>query len=114
MHDAEYETLYGVLNDERTFKEWKKNNSGLRQRVYKKWKSGQYQLCDVHNPMVGSKVLPIVHTVTNCIVMRKSDLSSIVKGFDDESKGDGAHKLVNHGIYAAVYPVNKCRKTQMP
>lgn len=92
----------------------KKNNSGLRQRVYKKWKSGQYQLCDVHNPMVGSKVLPIVHTVTNCIVMRKSDLSSIVKGFDDESKGDGAHKLVNHGIYAAVYPVNKCRKTQMP
>ena len=59
--------------------------------MYKKWKSGQYQLCDVHDPMVGSKVLHIMHTVTNCIVMRKSDLSSIVKGFHDESKGDGSN-----------------------
>lgn len=105
MDDAEYEALYGVLSGERTFKEWpKKQNSGLRQRVYKKWKSGQYQLCDIHDPMVGSKVLRIVHTVTNCIVVRKSDLSSIVKGFYDESKGDGAHKLVNHirHIYSGV------------
>lgn len=67
---------------ERTFKERPpQKNSSLRQRImYRKWKSGQYQLCDVHDPMVGSKVLRIVHTVTNCIVMRKSDLSSIVKG----------------------------------
>lgn len=72
--------------------------------MYKKWKSGQYQLCDVHDPMVGSKVLRIMHTVTNCIVMRKSGLSSIVKGFYDESKGDGSHKLVNHirHIYSGV------------
>ena len=56
MDDAEYKALYGVLSGERTFKEWpKKQNSGLRQRVYKKWKSGQYQLCDIHDPMEGRK-----------------------------------------------------------
>lgn len=30
MHDAEYETLYGVLNDERTFKEWPKKQQWFK------------------------------------------------------------------------------------
>lgn len=94
LDDAEYDALYGILNGDRAFKDWpKKQESGLRQRVYKKWKSGLYQMKDVHDPMAGNTVRRIVHTDTNCIVVKKSELSSIVHSYFDQSKGEGALKL---------------------
>ena len=93
LDDTEYDTLYGILSGEKAFKDWpKKQDSDLRQRVYKKWKSGQYEIRDVHDPMVGNIAPRILNTKTNCIVVKKSDLPSIVQGFFDQSKGDGALK----------------------
>ena len=90
LDDAEYGALFGILNGDKTFKDWSKNqDSSLRQRVYKKWKSGQYEMKEVHDPMAGNTV----HTTTGSIVIKKSELSSIVHGYYDQSKGDGALKL---------------------
>ena len=81
-------------NDHKTFKDWPKNQeSSLRQRVYKKWKSGQYEMKEVHDPMAGNTVQRILHTNTGSIVIKKSELSSIAHGYYDESKGVGALKL---------------------
>ena len=94
MDDAEYGALYDILNGDKTFKDWPKNQeSSLRQRVYKKWKSRQYEMKEVHDPMAGNTVQRIVHTNTGSIVIKKSELSSIVHSYFDESKGDGALKL---------------------
>lgn len=94
MDDAECGALFGILNGDKTFKDWPKNqDSSLRQRVYKKWKSGQYEMKEVRDPMAGNMVQRIVHTNTGSIVIKKSKLSSIVYGYYDQSKGDGALKL---------------------
>lgn len=94
MDDAEYGALYDILNGDKTFNDWPKNQeSSLRQRVYKKWKSRQYEMKEVHDPMAGNTVQRIVHTNTGSIVIKKSELSSIVHSYFDESKGDGALKL---------------------
>ena len=94
MDDAEYGALYDILNGDKTFKDWSKNQeNSLRQRVYKKWKSRQYKMKEVHDPMAGNTVQRIVHTNTGSIVIKKSELSSIVHSYFDESKGDGALKL---------------------
>lgn len=43
--------------------------------------------------MAGGTVRRIVRTDTNCIVIIKLDLSSIVESFFEQSKGDDALKL---------------------
>lgn len=44
-------------------KDWPKTeNRALRQRVYRKIKSGQYQVQEVHDPMTGQNKGRIVHT----------------------------------------------------
>ena len=92
--DAEYGALFGILNGDKTFEDWPKNqDSSLRQRVYKKWKSSQ-EMKEVHDPMTGNTVQRIVHTNTGSIVIKKSELSSIVHCYYDQSKGDGAVKLM--------------------
>ena len=48
---------------------------------------------EVHDPMAGTTVQRIVHTNTGFIVIKKSELSSIVHSYYDESKGDGPLKL---------------------
>lgn len=86
--------MFGILNRDKTFKDWPKNqDSSLRQRVYKKWKSGQCEMKEVHNPMAENTVERIVHTNTGSIVIKKSELSSNVHSYYDQSKGDGALKL---------------------
>lgn len=74
--DAEYRALFGILNGDKKFKDWPKNQeSSLRQRVYKKWKSGQYEMKEVHDPMARNTAQRIVHTNTGSIVIKKSELS---------------------------------------
>ena len=88
LRDAEYGALFGILNGDKTFKDWPKNqDSSLRQRVhYKKWKSGQYKMKEAHDPMAGNTVQHIVHTNTGSIVIEKSELLSIVHSYYDQSK----------------------------
>ena len=94
LDDAEHGALFEILNGDKTFKDWPKNqDSSLRQRVCKKWKSGQYEMKDVHDPMAGNTAQRIVHTDTGSIVIKKSELSSIIHSYYDESKGDSALKL---------------------
>ena len=79
LDDAEYGALYGILNGDKTFKDKPKNqDSSLRQRVYKKWKSGQYELKEFHGPMAENTPQRIVHTNTGSIVIKKSELLLIV------------------------------------
>ena len=94
LEDAEYGPLFGILNGDKTFKDWPRNqDSSLRQRVYKKWKSGQNEMKEVHDPMAGNTVQRIVHTNTGSIVIKKLELSSIFHSHYDQSKDDGALKL---------------------
>ena len=61
---------------------------------------------DVHDPMEGKKVKRIVHTETNCIVVKRSDISSIAQSFLDQSKGDGAlkmAKIILYGTHTVVF-----------
>ena len=71
--------------------------------MHKKWKSGQREMKEVHDPMERNTVQRIVHTTTVSIVIKISELSSIVLGYNDQSKGDGALKLsksIRHGYSA--------------
>ena len=88
------DALYSILSRERMFQDWPKtSDASLRQRVYKKWKSGVYELKDVHDPMVGGKWKQIVHKPSNSMVVKKSEVSKIVNCVYQETKGDGAAKL---------------------
>ena len=70
MDDPEYGALFGILNGDKTFKDWPKNqDSSLRQRVHKKWKSSQYEMKEVHDPMVQR----IVYTNTGSIVIKNQN-----------------------------------------
>lgn len=42
---------------------------------------------DVYDPMPGDKAQRIIHTNTSSIVVKKSELSSIVHSYYDQSKG---------------------------
>ena len=61
--------------------------------MYKKWKSGVYELKDVHDPMVGRISKRIVQKESNSIVVKRSEVSKIVDCVFQETKGDGAAKL---------------------
>ena len=106
LDDAEYGALYGILNGDKTFKD-KPNNqdSSLRQRVYKKWKSGQYEMKEFHGPMAGNTLQHILHTNTGSIVIKKIRTFVSRSCYYDQSKGDGALKLsktIRHR-YTPVY-----------
>ena len=78
LGDAEYGALFGILNGDKTFKDWPKNqDSSLRQRVYKKWKSGQYEMKEVHDPMAGNTAQRIVHTDTGSIVIKNQNFRQL-------------------------------------
>ena len=88
LDDAEHGALFGILNEDKSFKDWPKNqDSSLRQKVYKKWKSGQYdhEMKEVHDPMAGNTAQRFVHTDTGSVVIKKSELSSIVHSYYYES-----------------------------
>lgn len=97
LDDDVYDALHSILSGERTFQDWpKKCDASLRQRVYKRWKSGVYELKDVHDPMVGSISKRIVEKESNSIVVKRSEVSKIVDCVYQETKGDGAAKLKIH------------------
>lgn len=64
--------------------------------MYKRWKSGVYELKDVHDPMEGSISKRIVEKESNSIVVKRSEVSKIVDCVYQETKGDGAAKLKIH------------------
>ena len=49
---------------------------------------------DVYDFMGGNTVQRIMHINTGSIVVKKSELSIIVHSYNDQSKGEGALKLV--------------------
>ena len=51
VYDALLLVLSGAIS---LFQDWPKTDDpSLRQRVYRKWKSGFYEIRDVHDPMAG-------------------------------------------------------------
>ena len=100
IDDDVYDALLLVLSGAIRFQDWPKTDDpSLRQRVYRKWKSGFYEIRDVHDPMAGKICQRIVHKASNCIVVKKSEVSKIVDCAYQETKGDGAVKLKIHTSY---------------
>ena len=100
IDDDVYDALLLVLSGARRFQDWPKTDDpSLRQRAYRKWKSGFYEIRDVHDPMAGKICQRIVHKASNCIVVKNSEVSKIVDCAYQETKGDGAVKLKIHTSY---------------
>ena len=57
----------------------RKVDKGLRQRVYRKLKSDIYVVKEIHNPTVGQPKKQVVEKATNCIVVKKSEVSQMTK-----------------------------------
>ena len=94
MDDDVYDALYSILTGEKSLHDWpKKGDKGLRQRVYRKLKSDIYAVKEIHDPTVGQPKKRIVEKATNCIVVKKSDVSQLVDSAYYETKGEGAKKL---------------------
>ena len=94
MDDDVYDALYSILTGEKSLHDWpKKGDKGLRQRVYRKLKSDIYAVKEFHDPTIGKPKKRIVEKATNCIVMKKSDVSQLVDSAYYETKGEGAKKL---------------------
>ena len=97
MDDDVYDALFSVLSEAKSLSDWPKNSDkGLRQRVYRKWKSNMYVLKEIHNPAAGKLERRIVERATNCIVIKKSEVAQLVDSAYEETKGEGAEKLRNH------------------
>ena len=80
LEDDEYEALFAILSGEKGIQDWPKNDKkALRQRVYRKLKSVQYQVREVHDPITAQTSKRIVHTATGNIVVKKSELQSSAK-----------------------------------
>jgi len=93
MDETDYDALYSVLVGAKTFGDWPKtDDKELRQRIYRKWKSGLYDVREIHDPNVGGMTKRIIHKPSNCIVLRKSEVPEIIDGVYEE-KGNGARKM---------------------
>lgn len=94
MDDDVYDALYSILTGEKSLHDWpKKGDKGLRQRVYRKLKSDIYAVKEIQDPTVGKPKKRIVEKATNCIVVKKSDVSQLVDSAYYETKGEGTKKL---------------------
>ena len=94
MDDDVYDALHSILTGEKSLHDWpKKDDKGLRQRVYRKLKSDIYAVKDIHDPTVGQPKKRIVEKGSNCIVVKKSEVSRLVDSAYYETKGEGARKL---------------------
>ena len=82
------------LTGEKSLHDWpKKGDKGLRQRVCRKLKSDIYAVKEIHDPTVAQPKKRIVEKASNCIVVKKSDVSQLVDSAYYETKGEGAKKL---------------------
>ena len=69
--------------------------AGLRQRVYRKLKSDIYAVKVIHDPTVGQSKKRIVEKASNCILVKKSEVSQLVDSAYYETKGEGGSKKMS-------------------
>ena len=73
---------------EKSLHDWpKKGDKGLKQRVYRKLKSDIYDLKEIHNPIVGQPKKLTVKKASNCILVKKSEVSQLVDSLYYERGG---------------------------
>lgn len=58
-----------------------------------------YEVKEIHDPIVGCSTKRITYKKTDCIVVRKSEVPTIIDCAYQETKGDGARKLKLHTSY---------------
>ena len=94
MDDDVYDPLYSILTGAKSLHDWpKKGDKVLRQQVYRKLKSDIYAVKEIHDPTVGQPKTRIVEKASNCILVKKSEVSQLVDSACYETKGKGAKKL---------------------
>jgi len=83
------------LKKRETFSQWpKKKDSSLRQKVYRRWRSGVYKIRQVEDPRDSKKATEkIVEKSTGKIVLKQSEVEDVVKAYYKQTKGEGARKL---------------------
>ena len=97
MSDDVYDKLLDVLRKPDLLSDWPKSkDSKLRQKVYKRFRSGRYEIKQVQDPADGKRKEKIVESSTGKIILKKSEVESLVKSYYKSTKGEGARSL-EHG-----------------
>ena len=61
--------------------------------MYKRFRSGRYEIKQVQDPADGKRKEKIVESSTGKIILKKSEVESLVKSYYKSTKGEGARKL---------------------
>ena len=94
LSDDVYDKLLDVLRKPDLLSDWPKSkDSKLRQKVYKRFRSGRYEIKQVQDPADGKRKEKIVESSTGKVILKKSEVESLVKSYYKSTKGEGARKL---------------------
>lgn len=94
LSDDVYDKLLDVLRKPDLLSDWPKSkDSKLRQKVYKRFRSGRYEIKQVQYPADGKRKEKIVESSKGKIILKKSEVESLVKSYYKSTKGEGARKF---------------------
>lgn len=92
MSDDVYDKLLDVLRKPDLLSDWPKSkDSKLRQKVYKRFRSGRYEIKQVQDPADGKRKEKIVESSTGKVILKKSEVESLVKSTTNQQK-EKAHE----------------------
>ena len=92
----------------------------MRQAIYRRFRSGKYEIKEVDDPLAGQKVQRIVLKSTGQIVLKESERHDVISKLFVETKGEGARKVapnlneiyVAAGIKTIQRSLNKIREVE--
>ena len=94
MSDDVYDKLLDVVRKPDLLSDWpKRKDTKLRQKVYKGFRSGRYEIKQVQDPADGERKEKIVESSTGKVILKKSEVESLVKSYYKSTKGEGARTL---------------------
>ena len=94
LSDDVYDKLLDVLRKPDLLSDWPKSkDSKLRQKVYKRFRSGRYEKKQVQDPADGKRKEKIDESSTGKIILKKSEVESLLKSYYKSTKGIGARKF---------------------
>ena len=94
LSDDVYDKLLDVVRKPDLLSDWpKRKDSKLCQKVYKGFRSGRYEIKQVQDPADGERKEKIVESSTGKVILKKSEVESLVKRYYKSTKGEGARTL---------------------
>lgn len=94
--DDVYEMILQVLQGKLKLRDIsKKDRKPVHRKVYRRLKTGTFSIQTVQNPLTGTKEPKLVHIPSSKIVVKKSEIPSIVEKVSQQTRGEGAKKIRN-------------------